>query len=194
MSGCNGRQIDRVLTTPLMSWEVGRRGISRALALLANAMTHALINVEWNTLLYTLLSLACVGVFQSLPSWSTIFISLHNFVIKILAQFSLSTLPKCNKRQRGGGSRCGPHRYAHGELLFVEYRNLFACLFIETQPGRRQGADALQIYSWKILKTVELRAHFSPTLSLSLALSLHFNNSVLLLAAATTTCELGATT
>lgn len=80
----------------------GGGGISRALALLANAMTHALINVEWNTLLNTLLSLSCVGVFQSLPSWNTIFISLHNFVIKILAQFSLSTLPKCNKRQGAG--------------------------------------------------------------------------------------------
>lgn len=48
--GCNGRQIDRRLTTPKNA------GISRALALLGNAMTHAVINVEWHkTVFYTLL-------------------------------------------------------------------------------------------------------------------------------------------
>lgn len=68
--------------------------------------------------------------------------------------------------------------------------SIVICLHVYSLK-RSQAADKEQT-RWKILKTVELRAHFSPTFSLSL--SLHFNNSVLLLAEATTTCELGATT
>lgn len=90
------------------------------------------------------------------------------------ATLSLKSWPSSHCRRyrnvtKANVRRCvrhGMHRCAHGEPFFVEYRNLFACLFMETQPGRRQEADVVQIQK-QILKRI-----FLLSLSLSLYLTL----------------------